>query len=134
MAEAFAQGQTFGAGQSWEWYLDALGRRVAYASIDATGVPQQGPHGEKADGRMAYVGMIFNPLPDSERVFEGLPKPGARMQARYVSGLYPLAEMGPLLRRQAAQVGMDRADIWIGLTDGGSGLESFMRQIFRRSR
>jgi hypothetical protein len=133
IAAAFAGGQTFGEGKSWEWYLDALGRRVAYASIDATGVPQQGPHGEKADGRMAYVGMIFNPLPDSERVFEGLPKPGARMQARYVSGLYPLAEMGPLLRRQAAQVGMDEADIWIGLTDGGNGLESFMETNFPRA-
>jgi hypothetical protein len=132
IAAAFAQDQTFGEGKSWDWYFDALGRRVAYTSIDATGVPQQGPHGEKADGRMAYVGMIFNPLPDSERVFEGLPKPGARMQARYVSGLYPLAEMGPLLRRQAAQVGMDNADIWVGLTDGGSGLESFLETNFPR--
>jgi len=132
IAAAFAQGQTFGEGKSWDWYLDALGRRVAYASIDATGVPQQGPHGEKAEGRMAYVGMIFNPLPDSERVFERLPKPGERMQARYVSGLYPLAEMGPLLRQQAGQVGMDYADIWIGLTDGGNGLESFLETNFPR--
>ncbi len=132
IVEAFAQGQAFGENQYWRWYLDALGQRVGYVSIDATGIPQQGPHGEKVDGRMAYVGMIFNPLPDSERVFEGLPKPGARMQARYVSGLYPLAEMGPLLRRQGAQVGMDHADIWIGLTDGGSGLESFVQSNFPR--
>ena len=50
--------------------------------------------------------MIFNPLPDEERVFESLPRPGEAMRARYVSGLYPLAEMGPLLRRQGAQVGL----------------------------
>jgi hypothetical protein len=132
IVEAFAASKVFGEGKSWHWYLDALGQRIAYISLDATGVPQQGPHGKKVDGRMSYVGMIFNPLPDSERVFEGLPKPGARMQARYVSGLYPLAEMGPLLRRQAAQVGMNMADVWIALTDGGSGLESFMETNFPR--
>lgn len=132
IAAAFAKGQTFGAAQSWNWYLDALSQRVAYVSLDATGVPQQGPNGEKAEGRMAYVGMVFNPLPDPTRVFEGIPKPGSRMQARYVSGLYPLAEMGPLLRRQAAQVGMDKADVWIALTDGGNGLEAFMEVNFPR--
>ena len=100
--------------------------------LDATGVPQQGPGGAQADGRMAYVGLVFNPLPDRERVCAGLPKPGAVMQARSVSGLYPLAEMGPLLRRQGAQVGMDRADTWVALTDGGNGLESFMATNFPR--
>jgi hypothetical protein len=132
IAQALNQGHTFDVGPSWNWYLDALGRRVAYVSIDATGVPQQGPRGQKADGRMAYVGMIYNPLPDRERIFEGLPSPGASLQARYISGLYPLAEMGPLLRRQGAQVGMDQADLWIGLTDGGKGLEAFVESNFPR--
>jgi hypothetical protein len=54
------------------------------------------------------------------------------MRARYVSGLYPLAEMGPLLRRQAAQVGMESAEVWVALTDGGSGLEDFLRENFGR--
>ena len=49
------------------------------------------------------------------------------LQARYLSGLYPLAEMGRLLRRQAAHVGMERAELWVALTDGGSGLEDFCR-------
>ena len=132
IAETFAQGKTFGPAQPWSWYRDAWNRTVAYVGLDATGVRQQGPHGEKADGRMANVGAIFNPLPDRERIFEGLPKPGTRMQARYVSGLYPLAEMGPLLRQQGAQVGMDQAEIWIALTDGGNGLESFMEKNFPR--
>jgi hypothetical protein len=35
------------------------------------------------------------------------------LRARYLAGLYPLAEMGPLMRRQAAQVGMEQADLWI---------------------
>jgi hypothetical protein len=40
--------------------------------------------------------------------------------------------MGPLLRRQAAHVGMEQADLWIALTDGGSGLEDFAQTNFNR--
>jgi hypothetical protein len=105
---------------------------VGHIGIDATGVRQQGVGGVRADGRMAYVGMIFNPLPDRERVFEGLPKPGEPMKARYVSGLYPLAEMGPLLRRQAWQVDLDSAQVWVALCDGGAGLEDFLEANFPR--
>ncbi len=108
------------------------GRTVGYISIDATGVRQQGPGGVGADGRMAYVGMIFNPPPDEERVFESLPKPGEATRARYISGLYPLAEMGPLLRRQGAQVGLDQAEVWVAISDGGAGLEDFLRENFAR--
>ena len=93
-------GRTFGGKGAWDWFRDACGRTVGYIGIGATGVRQQGPHGEAADGRMAYVGMIFNPRPDPERAFEGRPEPGMSMKARYVSGLYPPAEMGPLLRRR----------------------------------
>jgi hypothetical protein len=132
IADQLQQGQVFGADDPWHWYGDAWGRSVAYLGLDATGVRQQGPHGEKAEGRMANVGVIFNPLPDPERVFADLPKPGTRLQARYVSGLYPLAEMGPLLRRQGGQVGMNAADIWVALTDGGVGLEAFMQKNFPR--
>lgn len=132
IAEHMGKGRTFGGKGPWDWFRDACGRTVGYIGIDATGVRQQGPNGARAEGRMAYVGMIFNPLPDRERVFEGRPEPGASMKARYVSGLYPLAEMGPLLRRQGAQVGLDRADVWVALTDGGAGLEDFVRENFPR--
>lgn len=132
IAEELGKGRMFGGKQPWDWFRDASGRTVGYIGIDATGVRQQGPHGEAADGRMAYVGMIFNPLPDPERVFEGLPKPGASMRARYVSGLYPLAEMGPLLRTQGAQVGLGDAEVWVALSDGGAGLEDFLRENFPR--
>ena len=54
------------------------------------------------------------------------------MQARYLSGMYPLAEFGPLLRTPAGHVGMDQADRWIGLTDGGNGLEDRLRENFPR--
>jgi hypothetical protein len=126
------KGRAFGGKVAWDWFGDARGRTVGYIEIDATGVRQQGPGGVRAEGRMAYVGMVANPLPDRERVFEGLPEPGASMKARYASGLYPLAEMGPLLRRQGAQVGLDRAEVWVALTDGGAGLEDLVRENFPR--
>ena len=37
------------------------------------------------------------------------------------------------MRRQGAQVGMDAADVWIALTDGGNGLEEFMDVYFPRA-
>lgn len=121
-----------GAPDPWPWHPDALGQTVGYIGLDATGVRQQGPRGAKSEGRMAYVGMVFNPHPDRERVFEGLPKPGEPMRVRYISGLYPLAQMGPLLRRQGAHVGLDRADVWVALCDGGAGLEDLLRDAFPR--
>src|SRR5437870_11915355 len=54
------------------------------------------------------------------------------MKARYLAGLYTLDELGLQLRRQAAQVGMDHAEQWIGLSDGGNGLEHFLTTNFPR--
>ncbi len=51
---------TFGEEKSWQWQRDARGKTCAYVSLDATGVRQQGPGAERADGRMAQVGMIYN--------------------------------------------------------------------------
>ena len=46
------QGITLGQEVHWSWHRDKEGRRVAYLGVDATGVPQQGPNGAKAEGRM----------------------------------------------------------------------------------
>jgi hypothetical protein len=126
LAQQLQAGRTFGPEVVWPWHKDYKGRSCAYIEKDATGVRQQGKGGSSADGRMAYVGMVCNPAPewlwpDEKRT---------PMQARYVAGLYPLEEVGPLLRRQAAQVGMDQADCWLGLTDGGNGLESRLEENF----
>jgi hypothetical protein len=101
-------------------------------SVDATGVRQQAADGGPAEGRMPYVGMVYNPVPELPADAAHPPPPGARMQARYLAGLYSLDELGLQLRRQAAQVGMDGADLWIGLTDGGNGLEQFLEVNFPR--
>jgi hypothetical protein len=124
------QGYTVGPTVCWQWRRDAQGRLVAYFTIDATGTRQQGPGGRQADGRMAYVAGVYNPAPPDWLLPAGQAPPP--LQARYLSGLYELAEMGPLLRRQAAQVGMEQAEVWIALTDGGNGLEAFAQANFNR--
>ncbi len=118
------QGETFGSARPWSWHTDAQGRRCAYASVDATGVPQQGPGGEKAEGRMPWVGEIFNPPPAGEKCQERI------WQARYCAGLMSLPEIGQQLRADALAVGIDQAEILIGLTDGGNGLEDCLTNVF----
>jgi hypothetical protein len=128
LADAVQAGEALGPRADWPWHKDYDGRRCAYVEIDATGVRQQGEGGGPAEGRMAYVGMVCNPCPD-------WPWPDEKatpMQARYLSGLYSLEDFGPLLRAPAGHVGMDGADRWIGLSDGGNGLEDRLRENFPR--
>lgn len=122
--------KTLGGPTPWTWRQDARGISCAYVSIDATGVRQQAAGGKAAEGRMPYVAMVFNPVPELPAGHPQRAPGSAVMQARYLSGLYELDALGLLLRRQAAQVGMTRAQHWIGLTDGGNGLENFLRKNF----
>jgi hypothetical protein len=133
VAAAQAAGQTFGQAQAWAWHKDAQGQTVAYVAVDATGVGIQGPGGAKAEGRMVTVGMIYNPVPE-DRACWANPNAARRppWQARYVAQELSLAELGIPLRRQGGQVGMDQAQRWIALTDGGNGLEDFVRRNFGR--
>jgi hypothetical protein len=113
-------------------------------------VPQQGPGGKEAEGRMPYVAMVYNPPkwepepattdpaqaatpPRPRRTRTAKEKEERRMQARYLAGLYALPLLGQQLRKQAAQVGMEKAELWIGLSDGGNGLEEFLRDHFNRA-
>jgi hypothetical protein len=128
LAEAVEAGATFGPKVDWAWPKDYEGKRCAYVELDATGVRQQGEGGGPAAGRMAYVGLVCNPSPEWPWP-EETPTP---MRVRYLSGLYPLEEFTPLLRKPAGAVGMDRADRWIGLSDGGMGLEDRLKENFPR--
>jgi hypothetical protein len=118
---------TFGAEKPWAWQLDAHGRTCAYVGLDATGVRRQGAHGAQAEGRMAYVGMLYNPRSQHD------PRRPEPHQVRYLAGFYELDELGLQLRRQAAQVGWDAAQQQIALSDGGGGLEDFFRKNFPRA-
>jgi hypothetical protein len=122
--------KVLGGRTPWKWHKDAEGKTCAYVSIDATGVRQQASGGGHADGRMPYVAMVFNPVPDLPKGHPHRMPAKTRMQARYLAGLYTLEQLGVLLRRQAGQVGMNAAERWIGLTDGGNGLEDFARSNF----
>ena len=132
VGDRLAAGETFGAARDWDWHRDAEGRTCAYVAIDATGVGQQDPRGAEAEGRMATVAMVYNPMPeDRDRHARPDGRP-PRFRARYLAGLNGAASLGEPLRHQAAQVGMDRAERWIGLSDGGAGLEGWLRGNFGR--
>ncbi len=78
----------------------------------------QGENAKAAEGRMA-AGMAWN-----------AGKPG---QVRYVCGLTGgLAVLGRPLRNQEAQVGMDKAKRWVAISDGGAGIEDWLRLNFPR--
>ncbi len=126
---------TFGEKKSWAWQRDARGKTCAYVSLDATGVRQQGQRGARAEGRMAYVGMIYNARSEHDE------RPVKPHSVRYLAGFYELDELGLELRRQAAQVGWDQAEQQrpgtrlnrlpgARLSDGGNGLEEFFRKNF----
>jgi hypothetical protein len=132
VGEALAGGQTFGGARDWAWHKDAEGKAVAYVSVDATGVGQQGPGGKAAEGRMAVVGLIYNPVPERRADWADPRGPRPPWQARYLAGLDGLDAFAVPLRQQGAQVGMDRAERWIALADGGAGLEDFLRTNFPR--
>lgn len=112
-----AAGDTFG-GHPWSWNHDAIGQKVAYVGLDATGVPQQGPRGEKRECRMPWVATVFNPPSAGE------PRGGRIWETRYVAGLMSLPEIGRQLRAECQAVDVSQADMVIALTDGGNGLES----------
>jgi hypothetical protein len=132
IGDRLAAGETFGERQAWHWHKDQEGKTCAYVSFDLTGLGMQGPGATAAAGRMAGVGMVYNPVPkDSDRwAFPAGRLP--RFQARYVASLEGQASLGEPLRRQAAQVGMDQAERWIALCDAGAGLEDLLTTTFGR--
>jgi hypothetical protein len=133
LGDLLAEGRTVGPvgpEAAWDFHPDSAGERVAYISVDATGVGIQGPAAARAEGRMAYVGMVYSP-----RAFDPRAPADARPieRARYLAGFHDLDGLGAQLRRQAGQVGMDAAGVWVGLSDGGSGLDEFFRVHFPRA-
>lgn len=130
LGECLHEGKVFGKARTWAWHTDATGQTCAYVSLDATGILMQGTEGAKVDGRMVTVGMIFNPQTRQQEE-EALSKPCDGVC--YLAGLYTLEELGLQMRRQGAHIGMDAAQQWIALTDGGNGLENFLDVNFPRA-
>jgi hypothetical protein len=127
-----ADGETFDAGTPWPWHVDAERKTCAYVSLDLTGLGMQGPGGAAAEGRMAAVAMVYNPVPEDRARWADPAGRTPGFQARYVAGLEGQAALGEPLRKQAAQVGMDRAERWIALSDAGAGVEDWLRVNFGR--
>jgi hypothetical protein len=132
LGRRLADGETFGASTPWPWHKDAEGKTCAYVSLDLTGLGMQGPDGAVAEGRMAAVGMIYNPVPDDPSQWARPEGRTPQFQARYVAGLNGQASLAEPMRKQAAQVGMDQAERWIALSDAGAGVEDLLRVNFGR--
>ncbi len=133
LAAAMAAGATLGPAQDWAWHKDAEGQTVAYVLGDSTGVGMQGPGGAEAEGRMANVAVIANPVPeDRARWADPDRREPPPWQARYLAALRPWSELGEPLRRQGGQVGMDRAQRWVAICDGAGGLDDFLEKNFPR--
>lgn len=114
----------------WEWHKDAMGKTCGYVAFDATGVMMQGVGGTKAEGRMAYIGMVFNPQP-LQADDRNTSKPCDNVF--YLAGHYQLNELGKQLRQQADSMGLANAKEWIALTDGANGLEELIDLCFPRA-
>jgi len=121
------QGNSPGAKSCWQWQRDAQGRSCAYVGLDHTGIRQQGPAGAHAEGKMAGVGIVYNPRSEHD------PAKPPRHQVRFVAGFLELDELGRQLRRQADAVGIASADQQIALSDGGAGLERVLKTFFPRA-
>jgi hypothetical protein len=122
VADQRAQGETIGPETPWDWHSDAHGQSVGYLSLDATSVAQQGEHREKQEGKMPWVAAVFNPRFDRDKKSHRL------KEARYVSGLMSLSEIGQQLGRECRAVGLNRCDKVIALTDGGNGLSECLQE------
>ena len=133
LAAVQARGEASAPESEWAWHRDGAGKTVAYLAVDATGVAQQGARGAQAEGRMANVAMIYNPVPDDPAQWAE-PAVGREpsWQARYLASLEPMAAVGAQLRQEGVAVGLDRAERWIALCDGGNGLEGMVRTQFPR--
>jgi hypothetical protein len=127
VSEQRARGEACGPATAWNWQRDARNHTCAYVSLDATGVRQQGPGAARADGRMAYVGMVYNPRSEHDAT-----RPPPR-QVRYLSGFLHLDDVGRGLRQMAEQVGVMNAEQQIALSDGGAGLEDVVKKFFPRA-
>jgi hypothetical protein len=96
------------------------------AAAAPAGLPTVGyePVPERAAPKAALPGRAVPPAP---------PRRKDEMQARYLAGLYDLDELGKEMRLLGAAVGMEKADLWIALSDAGSGLENFLQTNFNRA-
>jgi hypothetical protein len=100
LAQALPEGQTFGPAQDWAWHQDAEGQTVTYVLADSSGVPLQGPGGAEAEGRMANVLAIANPVPEARTRWAEPPRrEPPPWQARYLAGLRPWSALGQVARR-----------------------------------
>jgi hypothetical protein len=126
LIDAEEAGEVFGSDLPWQWQSDATGQRVGYVSLDATSVRQQAEGGQAAPSRMANVLRIYSSS-SSETTEQGCQDSGT---ARYVAAIGNLDEVCAQGQQIGKQLGAHQVQQWVGISDGGSGLENRMRLMF----
>ena len=87
---------------------------AAYVGLDAFSVPIQGPKGAKADHRMIYAAVLYNP--DKSR-------------SHYLAD-FDLDALAVQMRQAVRALGLGKANQLIAITDAGNGLEEALRGHF----
>lgn len=126
LASAEAAGRTFSDDRPWEWPTDAAGQRFGCVALDATSVRQQGPRGHATPAKMAYVLRIFSCPSKVDKRRKRREKCRSQFAAR-LGDLDGVCEIG---QKIGARIDAEHAQRWIGISDGGAGLEERLRLMF----
>lgn len=81
---------------------------------------------------MVTVARVYIPVPEGPARRARPEARAPRFDVRYLAGLNGIAALGQPMRRHAGQVGMDQAERWIAIIDGGAGLEDWLEAHFGR--
>lgn len=87
---------------------------VAYVGLDAFSVPMQQSGGGRAEHRMLYVGMIYNPQ---------------KTDSFYLVD-FDLSRITGRLRQSGVDLGLGQVDQVIAISDAGNGLEHQLKKAF----
>jgi hypothetical protein len=128
LADAVAAGATFDSKRDWPRHKEYGGKQCAYVELDATGVRQH--WARAALPKAPWLTWEWSVTP--ARSGPGPKRSSGRCGRVTFQGCNPLEDFASLLRTPGGHVGMDRADRWIGLSDGGNGLEDRLRENFPR--
>jgi len=137
LAEAMDQGELFEPEETWDWSIDAQGKRCGYVGIDGVHVPMQGPNATHAETRVEYVGRLYNHRDvqgknvSKPHDFQGETHRTRReIDSCYVAGMHSLDETCEHLRQHHNRVGGEQIEEMICITDGGAGIAAALERTF----
>ena len=129
LGQFWEQGRTLGPALDWDWNRDASGQRLAYVSVDATEIGQQAPEEPRPKARWFMSAWFLTPRNSTRSRRRTRSRSSRRATLAGLTDLDTLRHCGDK-RVRSAWTG---ADQWIGLSDGGQGIETFFEVHFPRA-